>query len=162
MNNLIITIGISGSGKSTWAINLLKNSSNYIRCNRDDIRRTLIGDLSNYYGRRDLKGFEKTVTSIEHFILKTAIERNKSIIVDNTNLKINTKNNIVKHFDTNRYNIYFKLFDCDLETAQNRVLLRDYNGKNIKGDTVAYIEKQYQHYQSVREWVLNNCKENII
>lgn len=45
MNNVIITVGISGSGKSTWSTNFIKENPKYLRLNRDDIRKTLVGDL---------------------------------------------------------------------------------------------------------------------
>jgi len=114
MSNVIICVGISGSGKSTWSTQLIRSSTDYIRCNRDDIRRTLIGDLVDYYGRRDLGGFEKMVTNIEYFIWETAIRLKKSVIIDNTNLKISTINKILNYFYSSGYTVQFKLFDCAL------------------------------------------------
>lgn len=75
MSNVIICVGTSGSGKSTWSIQLLKYNTNYIRSNRDNIRRTLIGDLVNYYNRKDLNNLEKIVTNIEYLIWETAIKK---------------------------------------------------------------------------------------
>ncbi len=40
---IIITRGIPGSGKTTWAKNFVKNNPNYIRISRDDLRSILIG-----------------------------------------------------------------------------------------------------------------------
>ena len=175
MNNVIILVGISGSGKSTWTTELLKNSTEYIRCNRDDIRRTLMGDLVGYYGRRDLGGFEKLVTTIEQFIWKCAIIRSKAIIIDNTNLKIRTINNILKYFDVDYYDVKFKLFDCRLDIAKNRVIRRDFYNKyedQITLDTddidlskspeVDYIDKQYEQYQSIKKWLLEVYPDKII
>jgi adenylate kinase family enzyme len=33
----IITIGIPGAGKSTWANNYVKENTSYVRINRDDL-----------------------------------------------------------------------------------------------------------------------------
>ena len=43
MLKIIITRGIPGSGKTTWAKDVVKENSNYIRINRDDLRIMLIG-----------------------------------------------------------------------------------------------------------------------
>lgn len=173
MSNVIICVGISGSGKSSWTTQFLKENTNYVRCNRDDIRRVLIGDLVDYYGRRDLGGFEKLVTSIEYFIWESAIKRNKCIVIDNTNLKISVIKNILKQFDTANYTVQFKLFDCDLIRAKNRVWERDYlktpedflgqdYNDNLDEPQIRYINKQYQQYQSIKKWILEIYPDNII
>ena len=161
MSNIIICIGISGSGKSTWSTQLLKRSTDYIRCNRDDIRRVLIGNLVDYYGRRDLGGFEKMVTNIEYFIWETAIRNSKSVIIDNTNLKLHTINSIIKYFTSSGYTMQFKLFDYPLQDAKKRVYDRDY--WNLRDLTsVDYIDKQYKQYQSSKKWILETYPDNII
>lgn len=168
MSNVIICVGISGSGKSTWSTQLLKHSTDYIRCNRDDIRRTLIGDLIDYYGRRDLNGFEKIVSNIEYFIWETAIKKNKSVIIDNTNLKISTVNKILNYFYSNGYTAQFKLFDYPLKDAKDNIIVRDgylvsldENHKNICSK-VNYIDRQYKQYQSIKKWILETHSDNII
>lgn len=175
MKKVIFCIGISGCGKSTWASNFLKNTSEFIRCNRDDIRRTLIGNLVNYYKRRDLNGFEKIVSTIMYYIIKIAINKKKSLIIDNTNLKIKDLNNLLKQFDNSNYEINFKLFDCKLNVAKNRVVRRDYydiyedqitlDCESIdlsQAPEVDYIDKQYQQYINIKEYILKTYPNNII
>jgi predicted kinase len=152
---------MSGSGKTTYSTEFIKNSTDYIRCNRDDIRRTLMGDLVHYYGRRDLGNFEKMVTNIEYFIWETAIRNKKSVIIDNTNLKLHTINSIIKYFYSSNYTIQFKLFDCELIESKARVYQRDYLSTN-NPSKVDYIDKQYKQYQSIKKWVLETYPNNII
>lgn len=52
MKKLIILVGISGSGKSTWATEYIQKNPDTLRINRDDIRKSLVGTLKNYYPRR--------------------------------------------------------------------------------------------------------------
>lgn len=159
MNKLIICVGISGSGKTTWATNFIKNNSNYVRINRDDIRKVLVGDLEGYYNRKDLSNIETKITNIETLILFNMSGYN--IVIDNTNLTTKYINRWIDIANKYKFNINFKLFDCDLEKAQKRVYDRDYWILRDLTDTT-YIDKQYQQYQSVKKWILENYTNNII
>lgn len=162
MNNLIITIGISGSGKSTWSSNFLKNNLNYLRINRDDIRKTMVGSLEEYYTRKDLHQLEAIVSDIEEQLFMNYGSYVKSVIVDNTNLNQKVIKSWIKHANYYNYDINFKLFDCELREAQQRVFERDYWDNRDNFDKVKYIEKQYKQYQLIKEWVIDNYKKYII
>ena len=88
MKNIILTIGISGSGKSSWTTNFIKENSNYLRINRDDIRKTLVGNLDGYYQKepRQLNHIENIVTFTENHLFDDLISCNYNVIIDNTNL----------------------------------------------------------------------------
>ena len=60
---LIILVGISGSGKSTWAGEYINNNTNILRLNRDDIRKSLVQNLKGYYQREDLTILEDIVST---------------------------------------------------------------------------------------------------
>ena len=66
-SEVIINVGISGAGKSTWTTQFIKENPNYLRINRDDIRKTLVGDLNGYYERKDLNRIETSINFIEEF-----------------------------------------------------------------------------------------------
>ena len=85
-NTIIVNVGISGSGKSTFTAELLGKDNRYLRINRDDIRRVLVKDLTGYYQRKDLFKIEELVTGIEDFIFWGIINRGKIPVIDNTNL----------------------------------------------------------------------------
>ena len=89
---LIITVGCSGSGKSTWAHQeWLKNPNNIVIVNRDKIRELLFGytetNINKYYQRKDLNKLEKQVTKYEDTLINEGLCENKTVIVDATHLK---------------------------------------------------------------------------
>ena len=80
MKQVIITKGLPGSGKSTWAKKLIdKNPNQYKRINKDDLRAML--DNSKHS-----KDAEKFVLKIRNQIMLMALEEGKHVIIDDTNL----------------------------------------------------------------------------
>lgn len=79
---LIVTTGLPGSGKSTWAKAwVIEDYKARVRINRDDIRRML--------GPYWVPEREDLVTIIERRMAIDALEHNYSIVVDATNFKAN-------------------------------------------------------------------------
>lgn len=161
--NLIILVGISGSGKSTFAINYIKEHTNTLRINRDDIRKTLVGNLEGYYQRKGHQHIENIVTEIETSIFTKLSYNEKSIIIDNTNLtkkyidrwlELLTYNNY--RIKANNYQLQFKFFDCELETAQFRVMNRD---ETLETD---YIKKQVLQYKEIKKYITENYEKHIL
>lgn len=77
---VIMTLGLSGCGKTTWAKQVMAdNPGMYKRVNKDDLRELL--DLSVHS-----KSNEKFVQSVRDFIILEAVKNGKSIINDDTNL----------------------------------------------------------------------------
>ena len=90
--NLTITVGISGSGKSTWAHDQWQmNPEGTIIVNRDKIRELLFGyterSATSYYSRTDLSKREKQVTRFEDTLINEGLQDGKHVIVDATHLK---------------------------------------------------------------------------
>jgi len=167
MNNIIICCGISGSGKSSWSAQFIKDNSNYLRINRDDLRRVMVGDLINYYTNTKLHRVEQLVNALEDPILELYLNNNINIIIDNTNLTQKCIKKWISKIDSwnvnknNKYSISFKLFDCELIKAKSRVYQRDYSSAdNIT--KIDYINKQHQQYQLIKKWILETYPNNII
>jgi predicted kinase len=89
MRKMIICRGIPGSGKSTWAIQFLKDNPKFLRVNRDSIRRGLIGDAY------DLK-IEDLVTQLQSHQIESIIGKGKNVLIDNTNVKESYVNEFLK------------------------------------------------------------------
>lgn len=80
MSTVIVTRGLPGSGKSTWAKAwVAEDPENRVRVNRDDLRYSLFG---KYWGVD-----EDMVTAVEESIVRRALKQGKDIVIDATHLK---------------------------------------------------------------------------
>lgn len=80
MIQVILTKGLPGSGKSTWSKNLIdKHPNKYKRINKDDLR--LMLDNSKHS-----KDNENFVLQVRDAMILMAIENDKHVIIDDTNL----------------------------------------------------------------------------
>lgn len=83
MKKVIITRGLPGSGKSTWAKSIIKaNSNSYKRINNDDLRAMV--DCNHWSPAN-----EKFINELTDLFIIKSLQEGKHVIVDNTNL--NTK-----------------------------------------------------------------------
>lgn len=81
MNDIMIMVGLPGSGKSTFIDNtLLKRRKNYQIVCRDDIRLSL--------GQEYEARLEPVVTMVEKVTCRALMERGLNIIIDETNTRI--------------------------------------------------------------------------
>lgn len=82
MSYIILTRGIPGSGKSTWAKEMVEDSfGTIVRLNRDDMRESIFGE----HGVLD-QDREKMITQITEFAARKAIAAGKDVIIDAMNL----------------------------------------------------------------------------
>src|SRR5574343_149784 len=140
MKKLLILIGISGAGKSTFSQPL----KDFTRINRDDIRKMTF-QLDNYYSTPGIKEREKIVDKIEDNILEILLEEKKNIVIDNTNLNIKYIAKYTEIAKKYNYNLELKFFDISLEDAQERVKNRE-NTENVE-----YIKNQYYNYLNLKK-----------
>jgi hypothetical protein len=163
MQEIIFNVGVSGSGKTTRTIDFIRNNPNYLRINRDDIRKTLVGDLMGYYNRKDLNTIESIVTKLENNIGELALLRKYSLIVDNTNLSIKTINeklkiieNFNKYYGTN-IQFSFRIFPLyEASLLKMRVLGRDGN------PNLDYIDKQIKSVPAIIDYLEANFKGKVV
>ncbi len=89
MQQVILTKGLPASSKTTWAkAKISEDPQNWCRVNNDEIRSMCNNsDWSSSY--------EKIISEIRSFAIKTGLKRGKSIIVDNLNISKDHFNNIV-------------------------------------------------------------------
>lgn len=138
MKKLLLTIGCSGSGKSIYATNLIKNDGSWAEINRDTIRANLFlnGNINNLWKKYKFsKDREKLVTNKAIDLFYQYIRNGKNIIISDTNLSIKTK---AKWYDLAEINGYIyeeKIFGLDLtfEDLYKRDLKREINpvGKDV-------------------------------
>ena len=145
MQRIILTIGISGSGKTTWASKFCEMNDEYIRVNRDAIRMQITGSNSRLLDREK----ENLVTKIQDEQVRAALNDGYNVIIDNTNL--NKK--YIEEFKL-KYghiaDIVFKQFDIHPERAKLLVSKRDNTEK------VDYIDRQYSQYRQLTKELAKN------
>ena len=140
---LILTRGIQGSGKSTWARQWVEEDpENRVRINNDDIR--------NMLGKYWVTSRENLVSSIKKNMAEEAINRGYDIVVDNMNLnpkEILFWKDMVKMAnmdpDGYQYEIEFKDFFIPLEECIRRDAMRP---NPIGEKVIRETWKRYKHF----------------
>lgn len=146
MKKIIVTVGISNSGKSTWAAEQVQNNINStILVNRDKIRELLFGytetTVNQYYLRTDLNKLEKQVTKYEDTLIHEALTEGKTVIVDATHLDAK----YIERFKFWNVLVELKFFDIALKEALTR------NMSRARKVDEAIIKKQYNRYVQIRK-----------
>jgi predicted kinase len=148
MNKLILTRGIQGSGKTTWARQWVEEDpENRVRINNDDIR--------NMLGKYWVTSRENLVSSIKKNMAEEAINRGYNIVVDNMNLnakEILFWKDMVKMAnmdpDGYQYEIEFKDFFIPLEECIRRDAMRS---NPIGEKVIRETWKRYKHFIQTTE-----------
>ena len=83
---LILTVGISASGKTTWAEEQQRQQKRLFNINRDKIRFDIVQPGSNWSTYKHNKKNESKVTELEFTAAITAVDCGADIIISNTNL----------------------------------------------------------------------------
>jgi predicted kinase len=145
---LILTRGIQGSGKTTWARQWVEEDPEHrIRINNDDIR--------NMLGKYWVTSRENLVSSIKKNMAEEAINRGYNIVVDNMNLnakEILFWKDMVKMAnmdpDGYQYEIEFKDFFIPLEECIRRDAMRS---NPIGEKVIRETWKRYKHFIQTTE-----------
>lgn len=87
MKQIIMTLGLPGSGKSTWAKNYLREHPEAIRVNKDDLRAML-------HDGKWSKDREKMVVTVRDQVIIEGVKAGKTVIVDDTNFASVHKNRL--------------------------------------------------------------------
>jgi len=136
---LILPIGISGSGKSTWINSLDKDK--YTIISPDEIRKELTGDVSD--NSRNLEIFK----IVDDRILE-ALKKGDKVILDATNLNTTFRRLMITNLKSlyPKLDIIYKLLDVDPEIAKQRIA-NDISNKVDRSKTPdEIIDLQYQQY----------------
>lgn len=137
----IITVGISGSGKSTWIKSY--NNSNYIVVSPDEIRKQITDDPKSREKVSDI-AFEVAYKRIIF-----ALNKGMSVIFDATNtISYHRKKmlNIIKNNVMIDFNAYAKVFNEHPNICKERVR-NDINNKIDRSDIPSkVIDKQYKQF----------------
>lgn len=147
----LVMVGVSGSGKSTYARSILKENPKAVRVNRDTIRMCLFGyteeTLQEHYQKKNINQLEELVTKTEYNMIETLLQDNNTelIIIDDTNLQKSIINKFCNTFSG--YKFTFKLIESlrDSASSLNKELIKKQNiklktlKKNFKFETIVPI-----------------------
>lgn len=137
----ILTVGISSSGKTTWAEKFVSENPSWVNINRDDVRFTLFSDGVRDWGKYKFsKGNENRVTEVCNQKIYDAAAELKDIIISDTNLNSNTRNRLVNILSDLGYEVSFKVFNISFEEACKR------NNSRGGGISQTILYTQYQNY----------------
>lgn len=155
----IVTVGISASGKTTWANQFAQENGWEIVC-RDDSR-IAIHEMDNEtpftWKAWDWKK-EKEVTERCEWIIDLCSKEGKNLIVADTNLNKHFRENMVQLLEEKGYEVEIKVFDIFLDEAIQRDIHRPF--------AVGYdvLAKQYETFcrEFKKQYVTNPEKPNAI
>lgn len=147
---LIVTIGASGSGKSTWSANFIKDNPKTVRVNRDDLRKQISGLTRldrRYYDREDFRAIESRITDISHEQIRYWLLKGYDVVLDNTHLEQKYIDEILVLYN-HLADIHFVPFitkeDTDYELLSARVKERE--GSELDTE---YIKRQLNQLSKV-------------
>lgn len=114
----IITVGISGSGKTTWAEQFCRNRGDWVNINRDDFR--FAGGKRDYYNYKFTKAKEKKVTEKVWSTIKGAAELGWNVIISDTNLNPSRRDSMEQDLKELGFEVEYKYFNVPLQEAIKR------------------------------------------
>ena len=116
----IITVGVSASGKSTWAAEKVNEAGSkwFIVC-RDNLRWSVSG-VTGWKDYKFNKKTEKEVTELQEAHIKSLAKDKCNIIIADTNLNPSTRNHLIALCTSLGYEVEIKEFPITLEEAWKR------------------------------------------
>ena len=160
---LYITVGISASGKSTWADKKVQEDASkgitVVNINRDTIRFNDVLPGSDWSTYKFTKAREQAVSEIALQQFNDAVAAEYDIIISDTNLNEAYRNAWVERGEENGYQVEIVDFPIALEEAWKRDAAR----ANGVGHDVIYAQyKQWEDYIGIKKYVSDVSKPKAI
>lgn len=144
---LLLTRGIPGSGKTTWAKAMSVKYSNLVLVSRDDLRHTLYADYN--FGNSSLEEF---ITVQQRALIMNALLQGKDVIVHDNNVNIQFVIQFKKHFARFATISIVDFGDIDINTCIERDKLR-FGSKGFVGEVIVNkMNKTFQKSVNSFKW----------
>lgn len=137
-NELLVLVGVPGSGKSTFANQLVKSNDSYVKISRDDIRMML---KDSYMVSEEL---EHVVSDVQDADIEAALAKGLNVVLDNTHCKIKYIKELA--------NKYGKICRINLKIVGAELSLKDIKRQNLQRDKAVpeqVIDRMYKGFTSV-------------
>ena len=129
----IITVGVSGSGKSTFAKELCEKDNSFSEVNRDEIRAGLYGD---HYKQNSSS--EKVVSEYQKNSLRMLSYTGANVVVSDTNLNPVYRKELISHLEGLGYEVEIKNMYIDYEKAWKQ------NENRVKNVPLSVFNRQWK------------------
>ena len=148
MSKLILTVGIPGSGKSTWSQQYIRENPNTVRVNSDRLREMLFAynpaKIKEYWKNSNLQDTESIVRKVVRNITTNLLNKNINVIVDAMNLDEAVITKFINIAKLNQSSVVIKEFNTPLDTCVRRDQQRErYVGK-------IYITKKQEQFTKLK------------
>lgn len=141
----IITVGIPGSGKSTWSNKFIETHKDWIIINPDSIRKELTGNVSDQSRNKD-------VWSMAYLQLDNCLVNKQNFIFDSTACNIKTINTLVEKCKDKAI-LCFKIFEEKPETCIDRIK-KDINNSIDRSNVPEEIVcKMHNNFRDVKKYI---------
>lgn len=141
---IYFTVGISGSGKTTFRNKFLAENPNVKIICMDDIRQSVCGDVND-------QSQNKKVFSIAKAKFSSYFMSGEDIFIDGTNLDKKTINGFLTSFAECKFFIMQDSFD--LELCKNRIKQDISNQVNRANVSDIVLEKQFHKFQNIYNYL---------
>jgi predicted kinase len=152
---IILLVGLPGSGKSTWVKDFLSENSDYVVVSSDDI----IEAYARSVGRTYTEVFYDYMSNAEveyNIRLSSSISEGKNIIVDRTSLSPKARRKILSKV-TKDYKKTAIVFNTAVDVIKERLIKREKEtGKSIPD--YVFVTMQNSYVEPTTEEGLNEIK----
>lgn len=152
---LILTHGIPGSGKSTWAVKeVAQDPKNRVRVNRDDIRTALLGE--EYHKGKPNQKAENRVTQVQQELIKNHFANGKTVYCDDTNINTSSVSTLAALAKEHGAEVEQQYFDTPVEECKKRNVTRGGAGGRLVPDHVidGMAAKAYDDDGHIKEFII--------
>lgn len=150
MLKAIITVGVSASGKTTFANSLVEQG--WVDCNRDWIRFNVVAPGTDWRTYKFTNKRERDVTQVQEEMVMDAFSKEKNVIISDTNLNPAIREKWINLLKEIGYDAEIKDFPITLEEAYKRDQFR---ANGVGRDIIYQQYKKWLEYTGRKTYTPN-------
>lgn len=154
----IITVGVSASGKTTFAKSLV-DQGDWVDVNRDYIRFNVVAPGTDWGTYKFTNKRERDVTQVQEEMVMDAFSKEKNVIISDTNLNPAIREKWINLLKEIGYDVEIKDFPIALEEAYKRDQLR---ANGVGRDIIYQQYKKWLEYTGRKTYIPNKSMPKAI